>query len=216
MSVVIRAFDIILSIIALLFFCPLMLFLGIWIKIGDGSAPVLYRQTRVGKGGRDFCLFKFRTMNAGSDKSGLITIGDHDPRISHSGYYIRKYKLDELPQLLNVLRGEMSLVGPRPEVRKYVDLYTPSQTRILDVRPGITDYASIEYMNENEILATSSDPDRMYVDVILPAKIALSMKYVENYTLGEYFRILFITAAKLSGVIAKHIVQSFKGRWKRK
>lgn len=206
MDKIIRVLDILLSLSILLVISPLFLFLVVWIKFHDKDEPVFYQQTRVGLNGVDFSLLKFRTMKVGADKSSLITIGDKDPRVSHSGFYLRKYKLDELPQLINVLRGEMSLVGPRPEVRKYVDLYTPNQMRVLEVRPGITDYASIEYMDENEILAASSDPDRTYVEEIMPAKIALNMKFVCNRTLAEYFRILWMTFVKLSGKIWNYII----------
>ncbi len=121
-------------------------------------------------------------MRVGSDKKGLITIGGHDPRVTRSGYYIRKYKLDELPQLINVFVGDMSLVGPRPEVRKYVELYTPEQLRVLDVRPGITDLASIRYRNENELLAQAEDPDRYYVEVVMQDKLRINLEYVEEHT----------------------------------
>ena len=154
-----RLFDILASGVGLLFLSPLFLFVAIWIKL-DSTGPVCYRQIRVGRYNRDFKLLKFRSMYIGSDKKGLITIGDHDFRVTPSGYYIRKYKLDELPQLINVFIGDMSLVGPRPEVRKYVDLYTSEQMHVLDVRPGITDEASIYYRTENELLGRSSDPER--------------------------------------------------------
>ena len=140
-----------------------------------------------------FGLYKFRSMRTGSDKKGLITVGGHDSRITRMGYFIRKYKIDELPQLWNVLKGDMSLVGPRPEVKKYVDLYTEEQRRVLSVRPGITDYASIEYVDENEILGNAEDPDRVYVEEIMPAKIKLNMRYIENRSLNEYFKIIGLT-----------------------
>ena len=159
--------------------------LAIWIKI-DSEGPVFYRQVRVGKGNRDFRLFKFRSMRVGSDRKGLITVGGRDPRVTRSGYYIRKYKLDELPQLINVFTGDMSLVGPRPEVRKYVDLYTPEQMHVLDVRPGITDPASIRYRNENELLAQVEDPDRYYVEVIMQDKLQLNLEYVEKQSFNLF------------------------------
>ena len=140
-----------------------------------------------------FGLYKFRSMRTGSDKKGLITVGGHDSRITRMGYFIRKYKIDELPQLWNVLKGDMSLVGPRPEVKKYVDLYTEEQRRVLSVRPGITDYASIEYVDENEILGKADNPDRVYVEEIMPAKIKLNMRYIENRSLKEYFKIIGLT-----------------------
>lgn len=148
---------------------------------------------RVGRYGKDFYVYKFRSMRVGADKQGLITVGGRDPRITRIGYFIRKYKLDELPQLFNVLKGDMSLVGPRPEVRKYVDLYTEEQRKVLSVRPGITDYASIEYVDENTILGQADDADKAYVELIMPDKIRYNMKYINNRSLKEYFKIIFLT-----------------------
>lgn len=192
----IRFCDIVLSCLGLLLLSPLFVVVAVWIVI-DNPGPVFYRQMRVGKDGKDFGLLKFRSMRIGADKESLITIGEHDSRITRAGYYIRKYKLDELPQLWNVLTGDMSLVGPRPEVRRYVDMYTDEQRQVLTVRPGITDYASIEYINENRILAQAEDPDRTYIEEILPAKIALNMRYIKHQTLGEYMKIIFLTLAKI-------------------
>lgn len=180
----------------LLILSPLFLILAIWIKL-DSRGPVFYRQIRIGKDGRDFKLYKFRSMRTGSDKKGLITVGEKDPRVTGSGYFIRKYKLDELPQLINVVIGDMSLVGPRPEVKRYVDLYTPEQRRVLFVKPGITDYASIEYMDENILLGNAEDPDKVYIEQIMPAKIKLNMKYINNPSLREYFKIIFLTVFKV-------------------
>lgn len=191
-----RVCDILASFIGLLLLSPLFLMLCVWIAL-DSRGGVFYRQVRVGRGGRDFKLFKFRSMRTGADKGSLITIGGRDPRVTRSGYYIRRYKLDELPQLINVLKGDMSLVGPRPEVRRYVDLYNDEQLRVLDVRPGITDYASIEYMDENELLEKSSNPDKTYIEEIMPAKLLLNLKYIENPSLGQYFRIIFLTFYKI-------------------
>ena len=192
----IRFCDIVLSCLGLLLLSPLFVVVAVWIVI-DNPGPVFYRQQRVGKDGKDFGLLKFRSMRIGADKESLITIGEHDSRITRAGYYIRKYKLDELPQLWNVLTGDMSLVGPRPEVRRYVDMYTDEQRQVLTVRPGITDYASIEYIDENRILAQAEDPDRTYIEEILPAKIALNMRYIKHQTLGEYMKIIFLTLAKI-------------------
>lgn len=192
----IRFCDIVFSFFGLLFLCPLFIIVALWIVI-DNPGPVFYRQQRVGKGNKDFGLLKFRSMKVGADKMSLITIGDRDPRVTRAGYYIRKYKLDELPQLWNVLVGDMSLVGPRPEVRRYVDTYTPEQQKVLSVRPGITDYASIEYIDENTLLAQSSNPDKTYIEQIIPAKIALNMRYITHQTLGEYFKIIFLTFYKI-------------------
>ena len=192
----IRLCDILFCFFGLLFLSPLFLIVALWIVI-DNPGPVFYRQQRVGKDGKDFGLLKFRSMRVGADKMSLITIGDRDPRVTRAGYYIRKYKLDELPQLWNVLTGEMSLVGPRPEVRKYVDLYTEEQRRVLSVRSGITDYASIEYIDENRLLAQSDDPDKTYIEQIMPAKIELNMRYITHQTLGEYFKIIVLTISKI-------------------
>lgn len=188
----IRFFDIIFSVVGLLLLSPLFLIIYILIRC-ESKGGGFYCQQRVGKDGRMFGLYKFRSMRTGSDKKGLITVGGHDSRITRMGYFIRKYKIDELPQLWNVLKGDMSLVGPRPEVKKYVDLYTEEQRRVLSVRPGITDYASIEYVDENEILGKADNPDRVYVEEIMPAKIKLNMRYIENRSLKEYFKIIGLT-----------------------
>ena len=192
----IRFFDFILSLVGLVVLAPIFIVLAIWIKI-DSKGPVFYKQVRVGQNGIDFGLFKFRSMVVDADKKGLITVGGRDPRITRSGYFIRKYKLDELPQLINVLVGDMSLVGPRPEVRKYVDLYTDEQQKVLSVKPGITDYASIEYMDENEILGKSSDPEKTYIEEIMPEKIKYNMKYIQNKNVSEYFKVIFLTLLKI-------------------
>ena len=166
--------------------------ISIIIKL-DSRGPVFYRQDRVGMNGNNFKLIKFRSMFLDSEKEGLITIGSHDYRVTKSGYYIRKFKLDELPQLINVLIGEMSIVGPRPEVRKYVDLYTENQKTVLSVRPGITDYSSIKFRNENELLANTLDPEERYIKFIMPEKLKLNMIYINNKTIFQYFKIIFLT-----------------------
>lgn len=189
-----RIFDIFFSFLGLLLLSPLFLIVAIWIII-DSQGPVFYRQVRVGRGNRDFRIFKFRSMRTDADKAGLITVGGHDPRITRSGYYIRKYKLDELPQLINVLKGDMSFVGPRPEVRKYVDMYTPEQLHVLDVRPGITDEASILYRNENELLDSVQDSERFYVEVVMPDKLRINLEYVQNHSLLGDIKLIFRTFA---------------------
>ena len=196
MKALIRLIDLVVSFCGLLFLCPLFIIIALWIVIDD-PGPVFYRQQRVGLNGKDFGLSKFRSMRTGADKMSLITIGERDPRVTRAGYYIRKYKLDELPQLINVLIGDMSLVGPRPEVRKYVDLSTPEPRKVLSVKPGITDYASIEYIDENALLAKSNDPDKTYVEEIMPAKIALNMRYINHQTVGEYIKIIVLTFVKI-------------------
>ena len=188
----IRFFDFLFSLLGLIVLSPVFLLISLCI-VFDSRGGVFYRQSRVGKDGKDFKLYKFRSMRTGADKRGLITVGEKDSRITRVGYFLRKYKLDELPQLINVLKGEMSLVGPRPEVRKYVDLYTPAQRKVLSVVPGITDYASIEYVDENRILGGATDPDKVYVEEILPDKIRYNMKYIENRSLKEYFKIILLT-----------------------
>ena len=192
----IRLLDIVLSLLGLLFLLPIFVILAVWIKF-DSQGSIFFRQIRVGKEGRDFRIYKFRTMIVNAEKMGIITIGERDPRITNSGYFLRKYKLDELPQLINVLKGEMSFVGPRPEVRKYVEMYNQEQLKILTVKPGITDYASIEYINEDEILGKSLDPEKTYIEEIMPQKIKYNMKYINNKTVIEYFKIIFLTIIKI-------------------
>ena len=187
-----RIFDIISSGIGLIFLSPIFLFLAIWIKV-DSQGAVFYKQVRVGKNGKDFKIFKFRSMRQGSDKQGLITVGGRDPRVTNSGYYIRKYKLDEFPQLINVFVGDMSVVGPRPEVRKYVDLYNEEQLRVLTVRPGITDIASIKYRNENELLEKSKDPDKTYIEVIMPDKLKYNLEYIDKASFTYDIKLIFMT-----------------------
>ena len=188
----IRFFDILFSIIGLVLLSPLFTVLYFLIRI-ESQGGGFYSQERIGKNGKPFKLFKFRSMRIGSDKKGLITIGEKDNRITKTGFILRKYKLDELPQLWNVFIGDMSLVGPRPEVKKYTDLYTEEQKQVLQVRPGITDWASIKYVDENKILGESKDPDDAYVNLIMPNKIKLNMVYIQHQTLGEYFKIIVTT-----------------------
>jgi len=190
-----RLFDIVASGLGLIVLSPLFLILAIWIKL-DSKGPVFYRQVRVGYKNKDFRIFKFRSMRVGADKGSLVTIGGHDPRITRSGYFIRKFKFDELPQLINVFLGDMSLVGPRPEVRHYVDYWTPEQMHVLDVRPGITDPASIKFRNENELMEKAEDPEKYYIEVIMQEKIKLYLDYVEKhnflYDIGLIFKTFFV------------------------
>lgn len=188
----IRFFDIIFSIIGLVILSPIFIVLYLLIRI-ESKGGGFYSQERIGKNGKPFKLYKFRSMRIESDKKGLITIGEKDNRITKTGFILRKYKLDELPQLWNVFIGDMSLVGPRPEVKKYTDLYTEEQKQVLQVRPGITDWASIKYVDENKILGEAKDPDEAYVNLIMPNKIKLNMVYIQHQTLGEYFKIIFTT-----------------------
>ncbi len=190
-----RLFDIVASGLALIVLSPLFLIIAIWIKL-DSKGPVFYRQVRVGWKNKDFRIFKFRSMRVGADKGSHVTIGGHDPRVTKSGYFIRKFKFDELPQLINVFLGDMSLVGPRPEVRHYVDYWTPEQMHVLDVRPGITDPASIKFRNENELMEKAENPEKYYIEVIMQEKIRLYLEYVKKhgfwYDLGLIFKTFWV------------------------
>ena len=192
----IRFFDLLFSFIGLILLLPFFLIIGIILVIYSRGG-IFFIQERVGKNNRNFRLIKFRTMVSDADKQGGLTVGARDSRITWIGFLLRKYKLDELPQLINVLKGEMSLVGPRPELRKYVDLYSEEQKKVLAIRPGITDIASLEYIDENEILGTSANPEQTYIEQILPAKLELNRKFLENRRLGNYFRIIGLTIKKI-------------------
>jgi lipopolysaccharide/colanic/teichoic acid biosynthesis glycosyltransferase len=193
-----RLFDIVSSLVVLLVLFPFFLLIALLIAL-DSRGSVFYKQIRVGKGNRDFGLYKFRTMVSHADKQGQLTVGMRDNRITRIGYFLRKYKLDEFPQLINILKGDMSVVGPRPEVRKYVDLYSEEQLKALTVRPGLTDYASMEYANENEILGASENPEKTYVEQIMPAKLSLNLKYVREQSLRTDLMIIFRTIGKIFG-----------------
>ena len=192
----IRFLDFIFSLIGILVLLPFFILISILIKL-DSKGPLVFSQSRVGKNNKDFFVYKFRTMYVNSDKLGLLTVGGRDARITTVGYYLRKYKVDELPQLFNVLLGSMSLVGPRPEVRKYVDMYTPEQKRVFSIRPGITDWASIQYRDENIILEKATDPEKEYVNIIIPDKIKYNLIYIEKYNVLEYLKIIFMTVWKI-------------------
>jgi lipopolysaccharide/colanic/teichoic acid biosynthesis glycosyltransferase len=192
-----RLFDIIASIIGLLLLSPFFVFIIIWIK-STSKGGVFYFQQRMGKGNFPFKLFKFRTMYIDADKKGLITVGMRDSRITPTGYFLRKYKLDELPQLLNVLNGSMSLVGPRPEVEKYTKLYNEIQLKVLSVKPGITDLASIKYSNENEILEKFDDPEKGYIEQVMPDKLKLNLEYIQKQSFWFDIKIIFATLFKIA------------------
>jgi len=192
----IRFFDLIISLALIIILFPFFIVIGILVNISS-NGPIFFLQKRVGLNNVDFTLFKFRTMYLDSDKTSLLTIGGKDKRITPIGYFLRNYKIDELPQLINVLIGQMSLVGPRPEVRKYVNMYDDSEKEVLSIKPGITDWASIIFRNENELMKKSSNPELYYVDVILPQKIELNNIYVRRKNLVEYFKILFVTILKI-------------------
>ncbi len=187
-----RLFDIIASGIGILLLSPLFLILAIWIKL-DSKGPVFYRQLRVGRNNHDFRILKFRSMRVGADKGSLVTIGARDSRITRSGYFIRKFKFDELPQLINVFIGDMSLVGPRPEVRHYVDYWTFEQMRVLDVRPGITDPASIKFRNENELMGQAEEPEKYYIEVIMQEKLRIYLEYIDNQSFFGDIALIFKT-----------------------
>ena len=187
-----RLFDIVCSFFGLVFLSWLFVFVALWVGLSSRGG-VFYRQRRVGRCNRDFTIYKFRSMRVNSDRQGLLTIGGRDGRITKAGVFIRKYKLDELPQLFNVLRGDMSFVGPRPEVRKYVELYTEEQKKVLTVRPGITSLSSIKYRNENEILSRSDNPEQYYIDVIMQDKLAIELDYLEQRSLLTDIKVIFQT-----------------------
>ncbi len=191
-----RLSDILISVVFILLLSPLLIGIAIFILI-DSKGGVLFKQVRVGWNNTDFKIFKFRTMYIDSEKMGQLTIGGRDPRVTKAGYVLRKYKLDELPQFFNVLIGDMSVVGPRPEVRRFVNLYTPAQQKVLSVKPGITDYASIEYSNENELLSKSNDPEKTYIEEIMPAKLDLNIKYISEKNLAVDLKIMWQTALKI-------------------
>ena len=190
-----RIFDITLSLFGLIILLPFMLIIAILIKL-DSKGPVFFKQIRVTKNGREFKIFKYRTMRVGSDKYSQITVGK-DGRITKIGSFLRKYKLDEIPQLINVLIGDMSLVGPRPEVPKYVALYTDEQKEILKVRAGITDYASIEFSDENDLLASEEEPEKAYIEKIMPKKIELNKKYLSEVSILTDIKIILLTIKKI-------------------
>ncbi len=193
-----RIFDIFFSFLGIVFLLPVFTIISV-IIILDSKGGIFFCQVRVGLNNKDFRILKFRTMKPESDKKGLLTVGAKDNRVTKVGYYLRKYKLDELPQLFNVFVGDMSFVGPRPEVRKYVDMYTDEQLKVLNVRPGITDYASIEYRNENELLAKSENPEKTYIEVIMPAKLKLNMLYIKKVGVLTDIKLILKTIIKILG-----------------
>jgi lipopolysaccharide/colanic/teichoic acid biosynthesis glycosyltransferase len=191
-----RAFDIVFACTMLVLFMPLFTALAIWVSL-DSRGGVFFGQERVGKDGLSFRLWKFRTMRPQSEKGGQLTVGSTDARITRAGYFLRKFKVDELPQLWNVVLGDMSVVGPRPEVPRYVALYSPEQRSVLDVRPGITDYASLKYFAESDLLAASNDPEQTYIHEIMPAKLTLNLEYVRKHSLAGDIRIILLTGLRV-------------------
>jgi lipopolysaccharide/colanic/teichoic acid biosynthesis glycosyltransferase len=191
-----RAFDLVFSLMVLILFLPFGLIISLLILFSS-PGEIFYRQERIGQNGIPFMLYKFRSMRKNADQSGRLTVGMKDSRITSVGVFIRKYKLDEFPQFLNVLIGDMSIVGPRPEVHEFVAMYTEEQQKILTVKPGITDYASLEYFNENEQLAESEDPKRTYIEEVMPHKIEINQKYLSTPTLGHDLQIIFKTIRRI-------------------
>tara|TARA_Y100000782_G_C10188690_1_gene268774 strand:- start:5201 stop:5788 length:588 start_codon:yes stop_codon:yes gene_type:complete len=191
-----RIFDILSSLTVLILAAPFFLVIAFLI-VADSKGGVFFKQVRVGRNGKEFKLIKFRTMRPDSEKLSQITVGDRDPRVTGIGYFLRKYKLDELPQLFNIIKGDMSVVGPRPEVPKYVALYTDEQRKVLQARPGLTDYSSLHYVNESEVLAQSSDPEKTYREEIMPHKLSLNLKYIQEMGLKTDLKLIFATLAKI-------------------
>lgn len=193
-----RFFDIVVSLLGILVTSPILLVVSLLVKL-TSKGPVFYKQERIGKGEKPFFILKFRTMVVNADQQGLkITVGG-DKRITGVGMVLRKTKLDELPQLFNVLFGQMSLVGPRPEVAEYVAMYTEEQKKVLSVRPGITDYASVCFRNENEILAQAEDPQKEYIEHIMPLKLRYNAKYIEEMSIWTDLKLIFLTAYVIFG-----------------
>lgn len=187
-----RIFDIVFSVVGIIFLLPFYIIISILILV-DSKGGILYNQRRIGKYGKEITVFKFRTMHPNSFVKGALTVGSRDPRITRVGYYLRKYKLDELPQLFNVLLGTMSFVGPRPEVKKYTDLYTEAQRKVLTIKPGITDYASIKFRNESDLLSESDDPEKLYIETIMLEKLKLNMQYIDDNDVFKDIKIIFKT-----------------------
>jgi lipopolysaccharide/colanic/teichoic acid biosynthesis glycosyltransferase len=190
-----RIFDICSALISLVLFSPLIIIVSIWIAL-DSKGGIFYRQIRVGKNQKEFGLFKFRSMRPNSDQAGQITIGN-DSRVTRVGRFIRRFKIDEVPQLINIIKGDMSVVGPRPEVPKYVELYSKEQLKVLTVLPGLTDYASIEYLDEQKILGASNDPDKAYIEEVMPAKLKLNLKYISDRAFWLDIKLIFRTIGRI-------------------
>lgn len=191
-----RIFDIVFSLAGIIILSPFLIVIGLIVAF-DSAGGIFYLQKRVGKNNVDFYLIKFRTMVENSDRKGFLTVGSNDSRITRSGGWIRKLKLDELPQFFNILKGEMSFVGPRPEVREYVNLYTEDQLRVLSIRPGLTDYASIKYSNENEILSSFINPEKAYIEEIMQDKLRLNLRYIDSMSFSTDLKIIFMTLKKI-------------------
>jgi lipopolysaccharide/colanic/teichoic acid biosynthesis glycosyltransferase len=184
------------SMVVLLLGLPFFVLIALLIAVSS-KGGVFFKQKRVGKNNVDFWLYKFRTMKPDSESKGLITVGGRDNRITRIGYFLRKFKLDEFPQLINVLKGDMSIVGPRPEVRKYVAMYSDEQLKVLSVRPGLTDIASIQFLNENELLGKSNNPEKTYVEEVMPAKLSLNLIYIQKQNFWYDLSLIIKTIGKI-------------------
>ncbi|MFN9581501.1 MAG: sugar transferase [Bacteroidota bacterium] len=195
-----RIFDVCVSGCAVMILSPLLVLIWLCVRL-TSAGPGIFTQLRVGKHNTEFRLYKFRTMYTRTYAGSAITVGSRDPRITPLGYVLRKYKVDEWPQLINVLKGDMSFVGPRPEVRKYVDMYNAEQIQVLNVRPGITDYASLLFINENELLGRSADPEYDYIHTIMPQKLKLNLEYIENQSFLGDIRLIFRTLFRIVGIL---------------
>ena len=191
-----RAFDLLISVVVLIIFSPIFIIVGIFISL-ESKGGVFFSQERIGKNLVPFKILKFRTMKLNSESEGKLTVGSKDNRITKVGYLLRKYKIDELPQFINVLKGEMSIVGPRPEVNKYVELYKQEQKEVLSIKPGITDYASLEYFEENKLLGESSNPEETYINEIMPKKLEINLKYVKKHSFFTDLNIIWKTFLRI-------------------
>ncbi|MFD0988676.1 sugar transferase [Mariniflexile jejuense] len=191
-----RCFDVVFSIIGLIILAPMLIIIAGIIKI-DSKGPVLFIQGRVGKNNKDFNILKFRTMRVQSESKGLLTLGNHDNRITKVGYFLRRYKIDEFPQLINILKGDMSFVGPRPELRYYVNFYTEDDMKIFVVRPGITGLASLKYRNEVELLKAAENPEEFFIKTIIPDKLKFNKQYIKNRSFFFDLKLILITIIKV-------------------
>lgn len=201
-----RLIDVIASALALMIFSPVLLISSFFIILEDGW-PIIFKQERVGIGAKFFVLYKLRSMRNRKEVGMTITVGDRDPRVLRVGGVIRKYKIDEIPQFWNVIIGDMSIVGPRPEVKRYTDLYDEKQMEVLNVRPGITDFASVYFRNENKILECQSDPEKYYIEYLMPAKIELNQRYIDNPSLKSYFLVLWLTIKAIFSFNKSNIIK---------
>jgi lipopolysaccharide/colanic/teichoic acid biosynthesis glycosyltransferase len=199
-----RTFDLVLAVLFIIVFSPLMILISLYIIL-DSPGGVIFRQIRVGKNNRDFTILKFRTMFTDSSEKGLLTVGSGDARITRAGRTLRKYKLDEIPQLFNILAGDMSFVGPRPEVRKYVEMYDEEQKKILSVRPGLTDYASLQFIRESDILGNSPDPEETYIHFLMPEKLKLNLFYIQSQSILTDLKIILITVWQISPMFKRGV-----------